>query len=180
MCGRLTPFWEMAFLLTVVLRLSFSAHFREMVCYDQQNCPFWHCFSLEGSGGGELGANHYLWKVWVCWGKKKRWFWFVYLFLSFVLLWLKVKKVLAAQSCPTLCDPMDCSLPGSSVQGILQARILWWVAMFFSRGSSQPRDWTQVSCIPGRFFTNWAKVHFSLLSLGAGTKFPLGIIFHLL
>ena len=53
----------------------------------------------------------------------------------------KVKvKVLVAQSCPTLCDLMDCSLPGSSVYGILQARIPQWVAMPFSRGSSQPRD----------------------------------------
>ena len=54
------------------------------------------------------------------------------------------------QSCPTLCDPMDCSLPGSSVHGILQARILEWAAISFSRGSSQPRDWTcisYVSCI---------------------------------
>ena len=49
-------------------------------------------------------------------------------------------KVLVTQSCPTLCDPMDCSLPGSSVPGILQARILEWVAIPFSRGSSQPRD----------------------------------------
>ena len=50
-------------------------------------------------------------------------------------------KVLVTQSCPTLCDPMDCSLPGSSVHGILQARILEWVAFLFSRGSSQqPRD----------------------------------------
>ena len=49
------------------------------------------------------------------------------------------------QSCPTLCDPMDCSLPGSSVHGILQARILEWVAMPSSRGSSRPRDRTQVS-----------------------------------
>ena len=57
---------------------------------------------------------------------------------------LKV-KVLVALSCPTLCDPMDCSLPGSSVHGILQARILEWVAISFSRGSSQPRDWTLVS-----------------------------------
>ena len=48
---------------------------------------------------------------------------------------------LLALSCPTLCDPMDCSLPGSSVYGILQARILKWVAMPSSRGSSQPRDW---------------------------------------
>ena len=50
----------------------------------------------------------------------------------------------------TLCDPMDCSLPGSSVHGILQARILEWVAIPFSRGSSQSRDQTQVSCIAGR------------------------------
>ena len=48
------------------------------------------------------------------------------------------------QSCPTLCNPMDCGLPGSSVRGILQARILEWVAVSSSRGSSQPRDWTQV------------------------------------
>ena len=68
---------------------------------------------------------------------------------------LKV-KVLVAQSCPTLCDPRDCSLPGSSVHGILQARILEWVAIPFSRGPSQPRDWTQVSCIAGKFFTIWA------------------------
>ena len=45
-----------------------------------------------------------------------------------------------AQSCPTLCDPLDCSLPGSSVHGIFQARILGWVAISFSRGSSQHRD----------------------------------------
>ena len=55
-----------------------------------------------------------------------------------------------------LCDPMDCSLPGSSVHGILQARILEWVAISFSRGSSQPRDQTRISCIAGRFFTVWA------------------------
>ena len=51
------------------------------------------------------------------------------------------------QSCPTLCDPMDCSPPSSSVHGILQARILEWVAMPSSRGSSQPRDQTRVSYI---------------------------------
>ena len=58
-----------------------------------------------------------------------------------------------AQSCPTLCDPMDCSLPGFSVHGIFQARILEWVAISFSRKSSQPRDWTRVSLIVGRRFT---------------------------
>ena len=56
------------------------------------------------------------------------------------------------QWCPTLCDPMDCSLPGSSVYGILQARILEWVAIPFSRGSSHPRDRTSVSCIGGWIF----------------------------
>ena len=56
-----------------------------------------------------------------------------------------------AQSCLTFCDPMD-----FTVHGILQARILAWVAFPFSKGSSQPRDQTQVSCVAGRFFTNWA------------------------
>ena len=51
--------------------------------------------------------------------------------------------VLVTQSCQTLCDPMDCSPPGSSVHGILQARILEWIAISFSKGSSQPRDWTR-------------------------------------
>ena len=59
-------------------------------------------------------------------------------------------------SCPTLCNPLDCSLPGSSVHGILQARVLEWVAISFSRGSSRPRDQTQVSCIVGRCFIVWA------------------------
>ena len=51
---------------------------------------------------------------------------------------------------------MDCSLPGSSVHGIFQARVLEWIAISFSRGSSRPRDWTRVSCIVGRHFTIWA------------------------
>ena len=58
------------------------------------------------------------------------------------------------QLCLTLCNPMDCSLPGSSVHGIFQARILEWVAMSFSRRSSWPRNRTQVSRIVGRCFTS--------------------------
>ena len=54
-------------------------------------------------------------------------------------------KCEVAPSCPTLCNPVDCSLPGSSVHGILQARVLEWVAISFSRGSSWPRDQTEVS-----------------------------------
>ena len=62
--------------------------------------------------------------------------------------------LLLSQSRPTLCDPMGCSPPGSSVRGILQARILEWIAISFSRGSSQPGNRTWVSRIAGRFFTN--------------------------
>ena len=62
-------------------------------------------------------------------------------------------KVLVAHLCLILCDPMDCSLLGSSVHEILQARILEWVATSSSRGSSQPRNQTWVSHIVGRFFT---------------------------
>ena len=59
------------------------------------------------------------------------------------------------QSSPTLWDPMDCGPPGSSIQEVLQARILAWVAMISSWGSSWPRNQTCVSCIAGRFFTHW-------------------------
>ena len=62
-------------------------------------------------------------------------------------------KELVIQSCPMLCNPMDYSLPGSSVHGILQTRILEWVAISFFRESFQPRDQTQVSGIAGTFFT---------------------------
>ena len=61
--------------------------------------------------------------------------------------------MLVAQSCLTLCNPMDCRLPGFSVHGILQGRTLEWIAILFSRGTSQPRDCTLVSCLTGRFFT---------------------------
>ena len=70
---------------------------------------------------------------------------------------LKLRAVLClvTQLCPTLCDAMNCSPPGSSVHGILQARILELVVIPFSRGSSWPRDQTWVSCTAGRFFTVW-------------------------
>ena len=67
------------------------------------------------------------------------------------LLWRLVKWVKVAQSCPTLGDPMN-----YTVHGILQERVLEWVAFPFSRGSSQPRNWTGYSHIEGRFFTSWA------------------------
>ena len=66
------------------------------------------------------------------------------------MLW---KDCLVTQSCPILCNPMDCSPPGSSVHGILQARILEWIVIPFSRGSSQPKDQTWVFCPAGGFLT---------------------------
>ena len=97
----------------------------------------------------------YMWRK--AWGRAKRrtenmtntkqtaqaplelsWPWEVSEFTKF----LGLSKVLVTQSCSTLCDPMDCSPPGSSVGGILQARILKWVVISFSKGSSRPRDWT--------------------------------------
>ena len=65
-------------------------------------------------------------------------------------------KVLVVPWCSTFCNPMNCSPSGSSAHGILQARILEWVAISFSRGSFWPRDQTLVSCIAGGFFTVWA------------------------
>ena len=89
---------------------------------------FWRtctCFIRESKRAEEGWLNQYLAKV-------------------------KKVKVLVTQMYLTLCDPMDCSPPGSSLQGILQARTLEWIVIPFSR------DWTQVSCIVGRLFTNWA------------------------
>ena len=65
-------------------------------------------------------------------------------------------EIEVAQSCLAFYNLMDCSLPGSCIHGILQARILEWVAISFSKGSSWSRDWTQVSHIAGGFFTVWA------------------------
>ena len=77
--------------------------------------------------------------------------------MLFAATWVERKKESeVAQLCPTLCDPMDCSLSGFSVHGIFQARVLEWIAISFSRGSSWPRNRTQVSRIAGRRFTIWA------------------------
>ena len=76
--------------------------------------------------------------------------------------------VLVAQSHSALWDPMDCSLPESSVHGILQAIILEWILMPFSKGSSWFKDWTQVSCIAGRFFTVWATSEISIANIVNG------------
>ena len=74
--------------------------------------------------------------------------------LKFEIRW-KPCACLVSQLSPTLCNPKDCSPPGSPVHGDSQARILQWISVPSSRGSSQPRDQTQASHIAGRFFTIW-------------------------
>ena len=85
-----------------------------------------------------------------------RW-WFILLVPRYLLFYIIVRERErereVTQSCLTLCDPMDCSLPGSFVHGIFQAIVLEWIAISFSKGSSQPRDRTQVSRIVDRCFT---------------------------
>ena len=78
---------------------------------------------------------------------------FLSIYLIYFLMTFLECPVLATKSYLTLFDPMDCSLPGSSVHGISQARILEWVAISFSRGSSQTRDWTKSPALAGIFFT---------------------------
>ena len=81
---------------------------------------------------------------------------FLTLRIILIDLILYVYTHLVTQSCPTLCDSIDCSLPGSFVHGILLARTLEWAPISSSRGSFQPRDQIWVSCMAGRFFSVWA------------------------
>ena len=111
----------------------------------------------EGNGGeGQNGAlgltyTHYYIQNIVAWPKSS--FRLVIVYKNPNKHFGQPSKVNVVQSCPALCDPLDYSLPGSSVHGILQDRILECVAVPFSRGSSQPRDRIQVSCVAGGFFT---------------------------
>ena len=89
--------------------------------------------------------------------KRAETFSFVYIYVTEDSVSTTVKWVSeVTQLCPTLCNPMDFSLPGSSVYGVFQARVLEWVAISFSRGPSRPRDQTWVSRIVGIRFTVWA------------------------
>ena len=91
----------------------------------------------------------------------------------FTNLYLRKEESEVTQSCPTLCNPVDCSLPGSSVHGIFQVRILEWVAISFSRGSSQPRDRTQVL---GRLFIVWATRETLYICIYGHGSYPLSSI----
>ena len=85
---------------------------------------------------------------------------------------------LVSQLCPTLCHPMDCRPPGSSLQRIPQASILEWVVISFCRGSSQPRDQTQVSCVGRQILYHWeASVYLVSLQFNRYTKFKSSSVF---
>ena len=89
--------------------------------------------------------------------------------------------MLVALSCPTLCNSVVCRPPGSSVHGILQARILKWVDVPFSRGSFQPRDRTQASCVAGRFLTVWGMREARVcVCVWGGSFFPSPNMCHLI
>ena len=89
------------------------------------------------------------------------------------MLWSSLAVCEVTQSYLTLCDPMNCGLPGSSIHGIFQARILEWVSICFSRRSFRPRNWTWVSHIVGRRFTVWAPGKLLLLNPTSSSPAPL-------
>ena len=118
---------------------------------------YWTKFSCISCTGRQV---LYHWETWEASGESRRAFFFFFFLaasqkkLSSVCLVSSV-LCLVTRSCLTLCNPMDYSPPGSSFHGILQERILEWVAILFSRGFYWPSDWTQVSCISSRFSTVW-------------------------
>ena len=112
-------------------------------------------FSVGTSGRQGNARKRELGDLWVWRSISPRSLTAVCLLVITSLLKFEKQKVLVTQSCPTLWDPLDCSPAGSSVPGVVQARIPEWVAISFSRGSSWSRDQTQVSCISRRFFTIW-------------------------
>ena len=144
-------------IINSILRKLFSLSFMKdffgsfVSCTDEiytWNLPVLFCFST-GKG-----------RSWILWIPNfKTWIPFRRLLLLISVHYINMQeiimRVLAAQSCLTLCDSRDCSPSGSSVRGISQARILEWVAIPFSRRSSQSRDQTQVCCIADGFFTVW-------------------------
>ena len=97
--------------------------------------------------------------------------------LIFVLVTLSLEvsylMCVCAHWCPTLCDSMDCSLPGSSIHGIFQERILEWVAISFSRRSSRPRDQTHVSC--NSCIGRWVLYHCTTQEASAPPQMNIGL-----
>ena len=124
----------------------------ELSNFCQYYVPISNSFQVAIEGNGHKVARFPCVQLWLLWQSEK---------------W----KCKVAQLCPTLCDPMD-----YTVHGILQSSILAWVVVPFSRGSSQPRDWTQVSSFAGRFFTSWAIGEALLWQLESNWKSCFGVV----
>ena len=146
--------WGFVCLLACLLYLSHSSYWiipssPHVTNVTSLNCiflylsPFSYCYTqiykhlYKGGYNGLFYKNKIILQVW-------------YVMRKYEMKWSEV-----AQSCPALCDPIDCGLSGSSIHGIFQARILEWVAISFSTGFSRPSNQTQVYCIAGRCFTIW-------------------------
>ena len=128
--------------------------------------PFWHdhCFFFSWKQGGKSAHPGVL-----------KWYLIVFFYINFLNFCC---CCLDAKLCLTLCDPTNCSLPVFSVHGISQARILDWVAMSFSRGSSWPRDRTLIAFLAGRFFTTEppGKAQISLMAKCYWALFQLSFV----
>ena len=126
--------------------------------YKKENCnsPTVSMSKMDMQHELEINTLGFIWSQLLPWNNLAQWLSIFSVHQNHLVPHPEFHKMLVAQLCLTLCGPMDCNQPGSSVHGISQARVLEWVAIPFARGSSQPRNWTQVSCIAGRFFTIWA------------------------
>ena len=144
--------------------------------------PLWSS-SAGRTGAGSRGKTVLMWELCDLPSKIPCWFSFWRWKLERLFSGHVCVCVLVPRSRLTLCDPMGCSPPSSSIHGIFQARILEWVAVSFFRGSSWPRSWTWVFCIAGRLFTVWAIRGFQgVLTIKATTRtkfLSLICLFHL-
>ena len=116
-----------------------SVYFR---CLGEKFCDTWLWRLMEVLKFCDCDEGHFEWVALHCFGCSINIWWKISVPFFLSCVW-----VLVTQLCPTLCDPVDCSPPGSSVHGIFQPRILAWFAIFFSRGTSWPRDRTHISWI---------------------------------
>ena len=131
----------LSFLIGIKCLSAFALSVAAAAAKSRQSCPTL-CDPIDGSPTGSSVPGIVQARIleWVAISFSNYYLWSSMVFMVMNFKCFLVFQVKVTQSCVTLCDPVDCSLPGSSVHRILQARILEWVAIAFSRGSSQPRD----------------------------------------
>ena len=137
-------------------RKEFEVYFSSKICiFLIRNQGFLRMLNCAGAVLSTAAVATIYWELASLWPSAELFILWTFLIFAASMWGKSEMKVLVTQLCPTLCDPMDCSPPRSSVHGILQVRILEWIVISSSRESSKPRNRTQVSCITGRFFTIW-------------------------